>query len=85
MAPIVAHVATQFRHQLPFYKIDINKARALAQTYNISGVPAFLFFNGTTLVDSVSGQMPKKELVAFIKKQVAASSSAILPKEKTRL
>lgn len=43
IAPILEELAKEYKGQINIYKVDIDKERGLAQSFNISSVPAVLY------------------------------------------
>lgn len=57
IAPVFEKISKEFE-ATTFVKIDIDDHRELAEKYNISSVPTFKAFVGTTLTSEVSGSLP---------------------------
>jgi len=43
IAPILEELAQEFKDDIVIYKIDIDKERGLAESFNISSIPAILY------------------------------------------
>src|SRR5215831_18641082 len=62
VAPAVEELATQYAGQLKVGKVNVDDHGAIAQRYNITGIPALLFFKGGEQVAAVVGAVPKSTL-----------------------
>lgn len=62
IAPAVEDMATQYAGQLKVGKLNVDDHPSVAQRYGITGIPALLFFNQGTVVDTVVGAVPKNVL-----------------------
>ena len=64
----INELATEYKDKLKVVKLNIDEAQALARTYQIKGVPSFLFFKDGKQVDSIIGAQQKSVLVQAIEK-----------------
>jgi thioredoxin 1 len=66
MAPIVAQVATDFQGKAVVGKVDTDKSTSLAEQYQITAVPTFIFFKNGAVVDrfTLVGEQSKETLAA---------------------
>jgi len=62
VAPSVEEMATQYAGKLKVGKLNVDEHPAVAQRYNITGIPALLFFEGGAVVNTVVGAVPKSTL-----------------------
>jgi thioredoxin 1 len=62
ISPHVEEMAEKYEGQLSVGKLNVDEHPSIAQTYNITGIPALLFFNRGELVDTVVGAVPKTVL-----------------------
>lgn len=70
MSPIVDEIAAEQEGRLVVGKLNCDECMELAQSYGITGIPAFLLFKGGEVVEKVMGAMPKGELLAAIEKHL---------------
>jgi thioredoxin len=43
LSPILEELAMEYKGKVDIYKVDVDKCRKLAETFNISSIPAMLF------------------------------------------
>lgn len=55
LAPVLDRLAGQYNENVKFVKVNVDEAPTLAVTYNISGVPTIMIFNGGRVVDMSVG------------------------------
>jgi thioredoxin 1 len=55
LAPVLDRLAGQYNGNVKFIKVNVDEAPMLAATYNITGVPTIMVFNGGRVVDMVVG------------------------------
>lgn len=70
MSPLVDEIADEQESRLVVGKVNCDENMDLAQSYGITGIPAFLLFKGGEVVEKVVGAMPKGELLAAIEKHL---------------
>ena len=73
IAPAVEEFAAAYADQLKVGKLNVDDHPSIAQQYNITGIPALLFFKGGEVVDTVVGAVPKNILQQHIDKAVSSS------------
>jgi thioredoxin 1 len=66
IGPVVEDVATQYAGKLKVGKLNVDNDPSIAQRYGINGIPALLFFNHGSVVDTVVGAVPKAVLQKHI-------------------
>jgi thioredoxin 1 len=71
IGPVVEEFATQYAGKLKVGKLNVDDHPAVAQRYDIRGIPALLFFNRGTVVDTVVGAVPKAVLQKHIEDVVS--------------
>jgi len=54
IAPVLQRLSED-RKDVYFFKVDVDQAEAIAQAYNITGMPTFLFFKDGQKVDELVG------------------------------
>ena len=62
VAPSVEEMATQYAGKLKVGKLNVDDHPSVAQRYNITGIPALLFFESGQVVETVVGAVPKSAL-----------------------
>src|SRR5207302_10087385 len=62
VAPSVEEMATQYAGKLKVGKLNVDEHPAVAQRYNITGIPALLIFEGGAVGNTVVGAVPKNTL-----------------------
>jgi len=67
MSPRVDQVAEDLHQQIKFVKIDVDQAPAIAQQFQIDGIPALLLFKDGKVVKSMVGLQSEAELEASLK------------------
>ncbi|AWW00799.1 thioredoxin [Arcticibacterium luteifluviistationis] len=65
-APIIKELAKEVEGKVRIIKIDIDKNQAVAQRYNIKGVPTLALFKGGAIVWRQSGVQSKTQLLQVI-------------------
>lgn len=70
MSPVIDEIAAEQEGRLCVGKVNCDENMELAQSYGITGIPAFLLFKGGEVVERVMGAMPKGELLAAIEKHL---------------
>jgi len=66
-APVLKEVKSEIGDNVRIIKIDVDKSPAIAQQYNISGVPTLILFRNGRPVWRQSGVVSRKQLVEVIK------------------
>ena len=69
-APVLKEVKSEIGDMARIIKIDVDKSPAIAQAYQVSGVPTLILFINGQPVWRQSGVATKKQLVDLIKKHV---------------
>ena len=62
VAPVLEEIAKEQDGKLKIAKLDVDANPAMAQRYNVLGIPAMILFKGGKEVDRVIGYMPKPKL-----------------------
>ena len=67
LAPILKEVKTEMGEEIKIIKIDVDKNQALANQYQVRGVPTMLLFKNGKQVWRESGVLPKTTIIQKIK------------------
>ena len=70
MSPILKEVKQHFKDKIKIVKIDIDKNPAIAQKYQIRGVPTSIIFKGGKPVWRQSGVLPTNELIRVVNQYI---------------
>ena len=70
MAPVFEAIAEQYGQQLTFAKLDTDACPALSAKYGVRGIPTFVLFKQGERIASLSGMIPKSELINFIEENL---------------
>lgn len=62
LAPVLKDVATDFKDKAVIAKVNIDRDRELAMKYNISSIPALLYFQNGKLVGQTAGMASKRQI-----------------------
>jgi thioredoxin 1 len=71
VSPILEELSKELEGQLKVVKLDVESNPAIAQAYNIRGIPALLLFKGGQVADQRIGALPKQQLKAWLSEAVA--------------
>jgi thioredoxin 1 len=69
-APVLSEVKSEIGDQVRIIKIDVDKSPAVAQQYQVSGVPTLILFRNGQAVWRQSGVATRKQLVDVIKQHL---------------
>ena len=69
-APVLKEVKTDVGDLVRIIKIDVDKSPAIAQQYQVSGVPTLILFRKGQPIWRQSGVASKKQLVDVIKQHI---------------
>jgi len=58
MLPSLKRLAQEYRSQVRFYRVLVEKNPGLTNKYRIGSLPVLLFFKESRLVDEISGIVP---------------------------
>lgn len=70
IAPVLDELAAEYDGKLKIAKVDIDKEQNLAVQYNISSIPALLFFKNGAVMEQTMGVRSKKDLKTSLDKIV---------------
>ncbi len=66
LSPILEELAKEYNGKIDFYKIDLDKNRALANAFGVHSVPTVIFFPINGAPQYIMGLYPKQELIEVI-------------------
>jgi thioredoxin 1 len=66
VAPVVAQIAKEREGELVVGKLDVDRNSAIAQRYNVQGIPFLGLFEHGKLARHAVGAMPKAQLEAAL-------------------
>jgi thioredoxin 1 len=67
MAPVIEEIAEEFKGKIKVGKVDIDKAPALAQRYEIQAVPTLIIFEKGKITKKLVGLQSKEKLIEELK------------------
>ena len=67
LAPILEEAKAELGEAVRIVKIDVDKNQALAQKYQVQGVPTLILFKNGQQLWRQSGVVPKHELVQLVR------------------
>lgn len=67
LSPIIDQLASELQGKIVFVKLDTDQNPRTAQDLGITSIPTLLVFRQSTLVDRVSGALPKQLLLQRLK------------------
>jgi len=67
MAPIVETLSSELGDSLSVVKVDVDRNRDLAETYDVRGIPTLMLFKGGRPVETVVGVTGKDQLANAIR------------------
>tara|TARA_R110002049_G_scaffold284591_1_gene465177 strand:- start:95 stop:406 length:312 start_codon:yes stop_codon:yes gene_type:complete len=70
-SPIIKELAQEVNGKVRVIKIDIDKNQAIAQRYNVRGVPTLVLFQEGQIVWRQSGVQSKSQLINIIKEHTS--------------
>lgn len=73
ISPIVEEMASEYEGKLTVGKLNVDDHPSIAQKYNITGIPALLFFKDGGIANMVVGAVPKAVLQENVNKVVNPS------------
>ncbi len=63
IAPILEEIASEYDGRLKVAKLEVDRNPEMATRYGIRGIPTMIIFRDGQPMESVTGFMPKEELV----------------------
>jgi thioredoxin 1 len=73
ISPIVEEMASEYEGKLTVGKLNVDDHPSIAQKYNITGIPALLFFKDGGIANTVVGAVPKAVLQENVNRVVNPS------------
>jgi len=68
LSPIIAELAQEYGGRAKIAKLNTDECPGVAGRYQISAIPAVLFFKGGKLVEQLTGVRPKPEIKSALEK-----------------
>lgn len=68
LSPMIAELAGEYSGRAKIAKLNTDENPGVATRYQISAIPALLFFKGGKLVDQLTGVRPKPEVKSVLEK-----------------
>jgi thioredoxin 1 len=66
MGPILESLDEKYNKQIKVAKVNVDTEQDLASQFEVSGIPMFLIFNHGKIVETFTGAIPARELVAKV-------------------
>jgi thioredoxin 2 len=76
IAPVVQKAAADHAGELKVVRVDIDRAPAIAQRYDVTGIPTLLLIRDGSVIDRLSGAPPKPTLEQWIAGQLGTTGKA---------
>ena len=70
LAPIIKEVAQEIGEKVRVIKIDVDKNQAIAQRYQVRGVPTLILFKDGEIIWRESGVATKHQIVTSVEEQL---------------
>lgn len=70
LSPIVAELADEYKGRVKIGKLNTDENPNIAAQFQISAIPALLFFKEGKLVEQVAGVRPKPEIKTILEKLI---------------
>ena len=70
IAPTLEELSAEYEGRAKIIKVDIDKDRDLAKSYEVRSVPTLIFFKDGKAVDTKIGALGKPDLAAIIDKMM---------------
>lgn len=74
VAPVLEGLAQEYQGNLKIIKIDVDKNPAIAQKFQVRGVPTFILFDKGEVLWRGSGAMPSRDFRTHLDKFVSKSA-----------
>lgn len=68
MTPVISEIAQNYGQKIKIIKVNVDKNPVAAQTYGISGIPAFIMFKNGEVIWRHNGMIPGFELKKVLDK-----------------
>ena len=70
LAPVVEHIAKEYKGKLKVCKLNVDEAPQTASRYEIMSIPTVAIFKNGEVVDRIVGALPQSEFEKTIKKHI---------------
>ena len=68
IGPVVEELASEYKDKVKIAKINIDDNRQVAGTYGVMSIPTLILFKGGSVVDKITGLVPKDRLKDLLNK-----------------
>lgn len=79
LGPVLAELATEESGKVAVVKVNVDKAKALAQEYQVRSIPHLVLFRAGEVVGARSGYQAKAELLAWLRPLYPQAPAAAAP------
>ena len=69
-SPILQEIARELGNRITIIKIDVDKNPAIAQRYQIQGVPTLAIFKNGKLLWRQAGVTPKEQILSIVRSEL---------------
>ncbi len=66
IAPVLENVEKQYEGKVVIAKVNVDEEPELADSFNIRGIPNLIIFQNGEPVESITGVIPQRDLVAIV-------------------
>lgn len=79
LEPTIADLEARYRGRVAFFRVDVDQAKELAQTYNAPPVPTVIVFRDGAIVGGVVGRSPEQDYVTHLDKAMEKPNEKVEP------
>lgn len=70
VGPVIEELARELHGKVVFGKLDVGSNQSTAMRFGVTAIPTLLIFKGGKTVDSITGAVPKEQIVETLKKHM---------------